>query len=351
MSIGIKARVLKGVVLGIAMLFFGSISVDAAKKSSVDEMEITQTGVLMKYTDTNKEKHDVVIPEEVVQIADEAFSGCEKITEIKFEKPDKIKSIGKNAFSGCTSLKTFTLPKNITELENNTFNGCKSLKEIKFSKGLKVIGENCFGGCTSLTKLNLPDKLEILSSGVFSNCNKLEKVKFPKSLTYIGEQAFSGCTSLKIKDGKLPESLVAIGAKAFQNCTSLEKIVLYSNLGKYSLENGAFSGLGYDCFSGCENLKTVIFKNAKSKLTKKSYFTEEAGGVRELSPGLFSNCKKLKTIVIENFFIEKIDDSIFNGCNGTITIKAPQWVIDKSIKSFVESYRQNNVTLKYKSTN
>lgn len=347
----VKRNFVRGAMLGVAMLVLGlgSIHVNAAKKSSADEMNVTQTGVLLKYTDTSEKKHSVVIPKTVIQIADEAFSGCEKITEIKFENPDNIKEIGKNAFSGCTALKKFTIPKNIAYLEANTFNSCSSLKEIKFNNKIKSIGENCFGSCVSLKKLELPKKLEFIEGSAFANCSKLESITLPSGLVYIGDQAFSGCAKLKIKDGVFPNDLVTLGAKAFQNCTSLDKVVLYSNLGTYAFEDARPSGLGPDCFTGCAKLKKVVFKNAKSKvdITKKEYFTEPLGGLKYLSYGLFSNCKKLKEVVIGDYFIEDIDDTIFNGCDGTITIKAPKWVLDKKIKSFVESYKQNNVTLKY----
>lgn len=350
----IMFRGLKKIVLGLTVVSMGllsGLSANAAKKSSADEMNISNTGVLLKYVDTNEKKHKVVIPKTVEEIADEAFAGCDKITEIQFEKPENIKVIGKNAFSGCSSLKSFTVPKNIDVLGENMFNSCTALKKIKIHKNVKVIGDNCFSSCSSLQKIEFPKKLGIIGNSAFSNCIGLSKIKIPNTVLIIGEQAFSGCTNLKLSKGKLPADLIVLGKKAFQNCTSLDKVILFSNLGKYESKNGGLTGLGYDCFTGCIALKKVEFKETgrKPNLNENEYFSSEATvGLKELGAGLFSNCKKLKEVVIGNYFIETIDETIFNGCNGKITIKAPQWVIDKSIKAFVERYNQNNVTLQYK---
>lgn len=349
---GIRMRGLKRTVLGVTMFLAACLLTDvsvSAKKEAASTMDISNTGVLLKYVDTSEKKHTVVIPKEVVEISKEAFSGCTQITAVKFEKSNNIKEIGENAFSGCTSLKSFTVPKNVTVLEENTFNGCQSLKKINFHDKIKVIGNNCFGSCTILQKIKLPKKLEIIGDGAFSNCSKLGKIKIPNTVLCIGEQAFSGCNNLKLEGGKLPTSLLVLGKKAFQNCTSLDKVILYSNLGEYALENGGGTGLGYDCFTGCTALKKTEFKNTAKKPRLNDYFSSEnSGGLRHLGYGLFSNCKKLKEVVIGDFFIETIDDDIFNGCDGTITITAPEWVIEKSIKAFVENYNQNNVKLKYK---
>ena len=52
---------------------------------------------------------DVVVPDSVTRIAENAFKGCTKINSLTI--PNSVQSIGLNAFDGCTSLTTLDLPK------------------------------------------------------------------------------------------------------------------------------------------------------------------------------------------------------------------------------------------------
>lgn len=343
------------VMLGTVSL--ASINADAKKRWDTSGMEITDTGTFIKYTDTHDEKHGITIPKSVKYISDDAFKGCFKITSVKFEAPDKIEEIGAAAFSGCTSLKSFEVPKKILVLEDNTFNGCKSLKKIKLNSDLQSIGDSCFANCKKLSDIKFPSGLEYILENAFSNCTSLGSVKFPDGLLYIGDKAFSGCTKLKMEKKSMPVCLIRLGDKAFQNCVGLKEIKFGLNMDtlKGNLKGVVnvsrlqeVGALGTDCFTGCSNLKKVVFKNAKQKRGNKLVDSKNTQGIRQFGEGIFTNCKSLREVIIEDYFIESIDDSIFDGCNGNITIKAPQWVIEKSIKDFVERVKYNNVVLKYK---
>ena len=52
---------------------------------------------------------DVVIPNGITQIMDNAFENCPLITSITI--PNSIQKIGKNAFTGCESLTRLVFPK------------------------------------------------------------------------------------------------------------------------------------------------------------------------------------------------------------------------------------------------
>lgn len=52
---------------------------------------------------------DVVIPNGITQIMDNAFENCPLITSITI--PNSIQQIGKNAFTGCESLTRLDFPK------------------------------------------------------------------------------------------------------------------------------------------------------------------------------------------------------------------------------------------------
>lgn len=343
--------------LFILLLYLNTGIANAKKEIDTSGMEITSSGALIKYTDTNNKNHSITIPKGVKEIGDGAFQGCYRITEVKFEKPDEIKSIGKSAFSGCKALKEFTVPKNIYMLEDNTFNGCAKLKQIKFNKYLQSIGESCFAGCKSLNKIKFPDNLEYILDNAFSNCESLGTIKFPDGLLYIGDRAFSGCIRLEMAKKNMPVCLIRLGNSAFQNCTGLKEIKFGINLSTLSdnikgvarvSELEEIGSIGENCFSGCTSLKKVVFKNGKYKKGGRLVDSKNTQGIRRLGADIFTNCKNLREVVIGDYFIESIDDSIFEGCKGTIVIKAPKWVIEKSIKEFVERVKYNDLTIKYK---
>lgn len=52
---------------------------------------------------------DVVVPDGVTQIAENAFKDCTKISSLTI--PNSVQTIGLNAFDGCTSLTKLDLPK------------------------------------------------------------------------------------------------------------------------------------------------------------------------------------------------------------------------------------------------
>ena len=64
-----------------------------------------ENGVLKKYTGTDEY---VVIPNNVVEIGENAFSGCNNI--ITIDIPNTVTSIGNSAFSGCYNLLSIKIP-------------------------------------------------------------------------------------------------------------------------------------------------------------------------------------------------------------------------------------------------
>ena len=102
----------------------------------------------------------LVIPDSVIEIDREAFSGCYYLEEIKL--PKNIKEIPRSAFKGCISLKSIGIPDGVTEISNEAFYLCNSLKEINIPSSVKYIGDGAFVGCASLGELVIPEGVEIL---------------------------------------------------------------------------------------------------------------------------------------------------------------------------------------------
>ena len=91
---------------------------------------VIEDGVLTEYTG---EGGDVVIPEEVTSIDDDAFRNCKNLTSITI--PDSVTSIGGGAFYNCTGLTEITVPEGVNKVGVYAFKG---VKEITVYETLKT---------------------------------------------------------------------------------------------------------------------------------------------------------------------------------------------------------------------
>ena len=81
-------------------------------------------GYLIKY---NSKEKDVMIPEDVTRIIDEAFAGC---TIESVAIPHSVTAIDECAFRGCTELREVIMQDRLRKIGGAAFSGCKKLEEI-----------------------------------------------------------------------------------------------------------------------------------------------------------------------------------------------------------------------------
>jgi hypothetical protein len=108
-------------------------------------------------------------------------------------------SIGDNAFDSCESLKNVKIPSTVKEIGNEAFYGCNNLTDVEFAdiSGVNKIGESAFSYCASLKSFDIPTSVKALKNSVFRGCEALETIVLPESVTAVGEEAFAYCDSLK----------------------------------------------------------------------------------------------------------------------------------------------------------
>lgn len=184
----------------------------------------------------------VTLPQTLEVIASHAFSYT-ALREIHL--PQGLQSLGASAFAHCQNLQEITLPQGITALEEGVFAHNSQLERVSFPKNLKCIGKNAFTA-TALEEVILPEGLREIGEGAFAHCPHLKRVYFPSSLEKIGKNAFA---KTGIEEITLGEGLSFLGAGAFQDCFRLKSLSLSENT----------KSVGNDSFSGCHNLKKIIF--------------------------------------------------------------------------------------------
>ena len=111
--------------------------------------------------------------------------------------PNSVVSIGNNAFSGCIGLTSVIIPNSVTSIGNSAFYGCSGLKSVTIGQSVISIGNNAFYGCTGLTSVIIPNSVTSIGISAFDSCNGLKSVTIGKSVISIGAGAFCNCNSLK----------------------------------------------------------------------------------------------------------------------------------------------------------
>ncbi len=216
----------------------------------------------------------LTIPEEITEIKDYAFYGCEGLTgELKI--PDSVTSIGDDAFSGCSGLTgELKIPDSVTSIGAWAFMYCKGLTDIKIPDGVTAIEVSAFNGCSGLTgELKIPDSVTSIEAGAFSGCSGLTSIIIPEGVTEIGDWAFRECTGLMSVVWNAENSTAGStynNGPIFYHCTNLKmvtfgekvkKIPIYAFYGCTGLTSvtipDSVTEIGNWAFSGCFNLLEV----------------------------------------------------------------------------------------------
>lgn len=189
------------------------------------------------------------IPSTVVNINDDACSGCTALTTVTVSGGDPaIAIIGNRAFEGCSSLSEFPADQNLTSIGERAFAGCTSLTGLNAGSRLNWIGGHAFDGsgiqsfdltgaqylylapyafanATELQTVMFHENLQSLLIGTFQGCTSLTSANLAETkVGYVGGQAFEGCSSMT--SVSLPATVSHIDAGAFANCNALESITL-----------------------------------------------------------------------------------------------------------------------------
>ncbi len=261
---------------------------------------------------------NVVIPYEVSEIKDHAFSGFDSVTSVEIpsgvtsigtyafsrcsnltrvEISDSMTSIGNCAFDNCTSLTSITvsenneyyssdergvlfnkdkttliqypegntetsyvIPNSVTSIVNVAFYNCTNLADVSMGNNVTSIGNYAFYGCTNLASINIPDSVTSIGYHAFSGCESLTSIELSDNITHIDSATFENCTSLA--SISLPDELISIDSMAFYNCTSLNSLTIPESVTSIST-----------AFEGCTSLTSITVSE------NNEYYSSDERGV------------------------------------------------------------------------
>jgi hypothetical protein len=258
------------------------------------------------------EVKDLVIPEGVSVINDDAFYGCEGLTSVTF--PEGVTTIGASAFGSCTNLASVTIPKSLTYIGGGAFSSCTALNAVHVSdvaawcaipflestgsNPLKLAGHLFMNG-EEVKDLVIPEGVTSISYGAFNGCKEFNSVSIPSTLTKISGFAFSGVEANtvyikdlaawckikfgdelanssnplyhvqhlfvdgeEVKDLVIPDGVTSISDYAFYYCEALTSV----NTGNTVTSIGGYA------FVGCTNITTLTIGSTVSSFGSRPFF-------------------------------------------------------------------------------
>ena len=250
----------------------------------------------------DQEIKDLVIPNSITSIGDEAFAGCSSLTSVTI--PNSVTSIGYQAFSGCSSLTSVTIGNSVTSIGYQAFSNCSSLTSVTIGNSVTSIRDCAFWNCSSLTSITIPNSVTSIGIDTFRYCSKLTSViwnakncadfsdythapfynlsskitsftfgdsvqhipealcygmknltsiTIPNSVTSIGRYAFRECYGLTSIN--IPDSVTSIGESVFYNCSSLTSITIGNSV----------TSIGERTFYNCIGLTSITYEGTQEQ--------------------------------------------------------------------------------------
>ena len=261
-----------------------------------------------------------LIPYNVTNIGDYAFSSCESLTSVNI--PPSVTKLGNYAFAWCYSLSSITIPDNVTSIGDYALWYCP-IDSIIIPNSVKRIGNSAFGH-TSLAYVVIPNNVTTIGDDAFKGCHFTRNNFINNSSLNAEENQYWGATiyeenGLCIVDSVvvdclesatsvvIPDTIIAIGDYAFSSCESLTSVNIPPSV----------TNIGYAALSGCHALTSITIPN----------------GVTNIEGSTFYGCSSLTSITIPNS-VTSIGFHAFRYCHALTSITIPESVTNIGENAF-----------------
>ncbi len=329
------------------------------ESSLITKNEIGKISADGAWQTTDKTISSLAIPNGVLSLNDNSFTGCNNLTNV--ELPSSVTSISDGAFNNLSNLEfnEYLNAKYLGDSENpfstlikvldttlssyiinpdtkiicgSAFNSCINLENIIIPEQVTQIGDNAFYNCANLSSIKIPSSVNCMGNKVFYNCTNLSNVTFEtdSSLTAFESETFSNCTALS--NIIIPDSVTSIKDRAFYNCLDLENITISS----------ALTDIDKNAFFGCP-IKTATLPAIAVSSLPKTVQTVTINGGAEIIAESFKDCIKLTSVSIPNN-ITRINSNAFENCNNLASITLPDSVIYVGPEAFKDCTSLQTIT-------
>lgn len=306
---------------------YGKISVSEMPSPSDDF--IIENGVLIKYVGPGG---DVVLPEGITRIADNAFRSNQTVTSVVMQSgitemgmcvfwdchyikrivfSDTIKVIPTSTCYLNWALEEVILPRDVEEIQSTAFINCYALTSLDFSKyNIRIFGEQSFMG-SGLQEVYFSKNVKVIGRQAFFQCYRLKNVTFEEGieLEFLGASVFSACIMLEEVDLSMLD-MKELPSEIFRLCSALTKVKLPSQL----------TSIPWGLFNSCTSLREIDLSDTKITVLNNYVFYKCTSLERVILPerlteimkGTFSDTASLEYIVIPES-VTKIGNDAFKG--------------------------------------
>jgi hypothetical protein len=269
----------------------------AFENTHIDEVTLPKTLLRISKTAFQGSTVSTInIPASVIDIATDAFIGCNNLAFVSVDAENPVYSlVGNYLLKGNVLIRGFgngEIPANVTVIGDNAFKGCNGLTDLVVPETVTEIGHSAFASCPNLVSAEIKCNIEALPDNTFDNSTALESVILPESVKEIGYAAFRNSG---LVDYTVPATVEKIGAFAFANCQSLINLEISPSITEISggfLQNSpviasihipeGVTYIGAYAFSGCTSLSYVYIPSTCTTL----------------SDGVFFNCIRLPSVFL-----------------------------------------------------
>lgn len=290
-----------------------------------------QDGVLLGYYGPGG---DIVIPNTVTKIGDEAFKGNKKVTSVTI--PGSVVDIGNNAFEGCEKLEkvAFTNPdgaNNNLLIRLSAFKDCTKLTDVEIPARVKQIVGNIFKGCTSLMeiKVNANNPYYFAQDGVLFGPALVEySPKYDDNYVLLAYPA--GCQgAYSIPSTVHGKTIDQVWTSGFEGAVGLTDITIPASIGR--LGTAAFENTGLTHVTIPDTVQQVdpaVFQNCTKLVSVKL-----PAGLAEIDQYMFANCTSLQYVDMPDS-ITKINIYAFHNCTSLTSLALPKNLSSLSVGCF-----------------
>ena len=268
----------------------------------------------------------VTIPGSVQDIKWNAFKKCKALEEVVFE-PGTTLTIRSDAFSYCPKLSTVEIPAHADYIVANIFKGSSALKEIKVAKGNPnyfvkdgvlfgkaakpnepselidppVLKLQAYPAGKDPQNYKIPETVDGLPvtsvfAGAFESVKTLKGIEITPSINSLGGFAFRDTSLTEVY---IPNTVKSVGSSLFEDCTKLQKVHLPDHI----------TAIPYRFFNGCTALTDFNFPKA----------------VNSIKADAFKNCASLNSIYLPNS-LSLVEIGAFDGCKNLSRVAIPSTI-------------------------